>query len=125
MITAQCQRPAGQGAEHRCDLGEFLGQLVGDAGARGGVAGYLPGKFGQVGGRRPGRLDDRRLGLAGYDFQMLAALRIAHAAGEDVAEPLACRLAFRISRNLHCVLRKKLLRLRCCRSCGPGCRLRC
>jgi hypothetical protein len=36
------------------------------------------------------------------------------------------RLAgFCVSRNLYCILCKRLLRRRCCRCCDPDCRLRC
>ena len=38
-------------------------------------------------------LPGRPLALAGYDFQLLAALRTSHASGEDVSEAIAHALA--------------------------------
>ncbi len=62
VVAAHPGRAGGQGAEHAGQLGQFLAQLVGDAGIRGGVTGQNGRQFGEVGRRGSGGLLDGCLG---------------------------------------------------------------
>jgi hypothetical protein len=74
------------------DLAELAAVLPGDATASARVADKLSEELAEL-GLMLRALPARPAAMSGHDYQLLAALRTAHAAGEDVAETVARALA--------------------------------
>src|SRR5260370_4440335 len=70
------------------DLAELAAILPGDATANARVADKLSEELAELAGMLRA-LPARPAGMSGHDYQLLAALRTAHATGEDVGETIA------------------------------------
>ena len=74
------------------DLAELAAILPGDPDANARVADKLSEELAEV-GQMLRSLPSRPVPMPGHDYQLLAALRTAHAAGEDIGETVARALA--------------------------------